>query len=275
MPGEPRDIKVVALNSSSINVKWLPPEAKDQNGLIRGFQIHIQEIDSLGEATGDPIKIDVADGLAEEFNVSSLQPDTEYAVQVAAVTRKGDGTRSKAANLRTFGGVPTKPEVFISFVKDDPQMCVKVNWNKPNNTYSQLLEYKLRYGRLDSTVREEIIMPSSESSKTLDNLERGTRYEFRLSGRNSVGWGQESVTYMDTPEGYPSSPPQNISHRLQSPTTVVFTWGPPLYQHQNGKISGYGIQFHKVIDLTPSEYNTTDIRFVFSSLNDNTEYVFR
>lgn len=31
--------------------------------------------------------------------------------------------------------------------------------------------------------------------------DRGTRYEFRLSGRNSLGWGQEFVTYLDTPEG--------------------------------------------------------------------------
>ena len=265
----------MALNSSSINVKWLPPDSKDQNGLIRGYQIHLQEIDLAGESIGDPIRIDVADGLAEEFNVTSLQPDTEYLVQVAAVTRKGDGTRSKSANVRTFGGVPTKPEIFVSFLKDEPQMSVKVNWNKPNNTYSQLLEYKLRYGRVDNMVKDEIIMPSSESTKTLDGLERGTCYEFRLSGRNSVGWGQESVAFIDTPEGYPSSPPQNITNRLQSPTTVVFTWAPPLYQYQNGKISGYGIQFHKLIDLTPTEYNTSETRLVISQLSENTEYTFR
>lgn len=268
-------MKVLALNSSSLNVKWLAPEATEQNGLIRGYQIHIQEINTLGESTGDPLRFDVADGMAEEFNVTSLQPDTEWAVQVAAVTRKGDGTRSRAVNVRTTGGVPTKPEVSISFVKDEPQMSVRVHWNHPNHTFGQLTDYKLRYGRVDDSVREEIIMSSSEKSKVFDNLERGTRYEFKLSGRNSIGWGQESVTYIDTPEGVPSAPPQNVTNRLQSPTTVVFSWSPPPVQYQNGKVSGYEVQFFKNIDITPTEYNTTEPRSIFSSLDENTEYTFR
>nr|XP_046909116.1 tyrosine-protein phosphatase Lar-like isoform X4 [Dermatophagoides farinae] len=275
VPGEPRDVKVMAINSSSVQVRWIHPEDSEHNGLIRGYQIHVQEIDRLGEPTGEQLRFDVADGLAQEFNVTSLQPDTEYSVQVAAVTRKGDGTRSRAVNVKTAGGVPTKPEIFISFLKDDPRMSVKVYWTRPNQTFSQLLEYKLRYGRVDDTVRDEVIMPATETLKIIENLERGTRYEFRLSGRNSVGWGQESVTYLDTPEGVPSAPPQNITDRLQSPTTVVFTWDPPAYQQQNGKITGYGIHFHKLIDVTPTEYNTTNLRMVFSSLDENTEYKFR
>lgn len=275
VPSEPRDVKVIPLNSSSLNVKWLPPEAREQNGLIRGYQIHIQEINPLGEASGEPIRFDVADGNAEEYNLTTLQPDTEYSVQVAAVTRKGDGTRSRGINVKTLGGVPTKPEISISFLKDEPKMSVRVYWSKPNYTHGELKNYKLRYGRVDDLVRDEIILPSAESSREIKNLERGTRYEFKLSGRNEIGWGQESVTYLDTPEGFPSGPPQNLSHRLQSPTTVVFTWDPPLNQNQNGKISGYEIQFHKLIDLTPTEYNTTQIRHIFSSLDENTEYSFR
>lgn len=275
VPGEPRDVKVLAINSSSVQVHWLHPEDSEHNGLIRGYQIHIQEIDKIGEPNGEQLRFDVADGQAQEFNVTTLQPDTEYSIQVAAVTRKGDGTRSRSVNVKTAGGVPTKPEIFISFLKDDPRMSVKVYWTKPNQTYSQLLEYKLRYGRVDDTVRDEIIMPAAETLKIIENLERGTRYEFRLSGRNSIGWGQESITYLDTPEGVPSSPPQNITDRLQSPTTVVFTWDPPAYQQQNGKITGYGIHFHKLIDIIPTEYNTTNLRMVFSSLDENTEYKFR
>ncbi|UXI17727.1 RING finger protein 11 [Sarcoptes scabiei] len=275
VPREPQDVKIQVLNSSSIKVSWKEPIDSSNNGLIRGYQIHVQEIDKLGETTGEQLKFDVADGKAQEFNVTSLQPDTEYAIQVAAVTRKGDGTRSRSINVKTLGGVPTRPEIFITFLKDDTRMSVKVDWTKPDQTYSQLFEYKLRYGRIDDNVRDEILMPASETIKIIENLELGTRYEFRLSARNNIGWGQESITYLDTPEGPPSASPQNITDRLQSPTTVVFTWDPPPYQHQNGKIISYGIHFLKLIDLTPVEFNTTNLRMVFSSLDENTEYKFR
>jgi len=38
-----------------------------------------------------------------EFNVTGLQPDTKYSIQVAALTRKGDGDRSAAIVVKTPG----------------------------------------------------------------------------------------------------------------------------------------------------------------------------
>lgn len=51
-----------------------------------------------------------------ELNVSGLQPDTKYNVQVAALTRKGDGDRSTPVVARTPGGVPNKPVVNVKLV---------------------------------------------------------------------------------------------------------------------------------------------------------------
>lgn len=44
VPGDPQDVKVSAINSSTIHVEWKPPKAKDQNGVIRGYHIHVQEV---------------------------------------------------------------------------------------------------------------------------------------------------------------------------------------------------------------------------------------
>lgn len=59
----------------------------------------------------DPLSIDVSDGQLLELNVSGLQPDTRYSVQVAALTRKGDGDRSQPVTVKTPGGVPNRPTV--------------------------------------------------------------------------------------------------------------------------------------------------------------------
>lgn len=31
--------------------------------------------------------------------------------------------------------------------------------------------------------------------------DRGIKYEFRISGKNHLGYGQEAITYIQTPEG--------------------------------------------------------------------------
>lgn len=44
VPGDPQDVKVTPINSTTIKVNWKPPLAKDRNGIIRGYHIHVQEI---------------------------------------------------------------------------------------------------------------------------------------------------------------------------------------------------------------------------------------
>lgn len=43
VPGDPQDVKVTPTNSTTIKVNWKPPLAKDRNGIIRGYHIHVQE----------------------------------------------------------------------------------------------------------------------------------------------------------------------------------------------------------------------------------------
>lgn len=44
VPGKPQEVKVVAINSTSIQVTWKPPAEKEKNGIIRGYHIHVQEV---------------------------------------------------------------------------------------------------------------------------------------------------------------------------------------------------------------------------------------
>lgn len=43
VPGDPQDVKVTPINSTTIKVNWSPPLAKDRNGIILGYHVHIQE----------------------------------------------------------------------------------------------------------------------------------------------------------------------------------------------------------------------------------------
>ncbi|XP_024084878.1 tyrosine-protein phosphatase Lar isoform X3 [Cimex lectularius] len=276
VPGHPQEVKVKPLNSTAIHVQWKPPAEKNRNGVIRGYHIHLQETKEEGNNKvnlNEPMKFDVLDGAMLEMNITGLQPDTMYNVQVAALTRKGDGDRSEPVSIRTPGGVPNRPTVTIKVLDRDPEVSVELEWSRPTQTYGDLLGYRLRYGVKDTPLKEITLQITSHK---ISNLERGVEYEFRVAGQNQIGFGQESIKYLFTPEGAPTGPPVNLSHTFQTPDVVCVTWDPPERPNRNGQIVRYDVQFSKKLDQsTPIERNTTHTKAVFSDLEENTEYIFK
>ncbi|XP_024872165.1 tyrosine-protein phosphatase Lar isoform X8 [Temnothorax curvispinosus] len=276
MPGDPQDVKVTPINSTAIHVKWQPPKAKDQNGVIRGYHIHVQEVREEGkDLLNEPIRRDVHDDGVLEVNITGLQPDTRYSVQVAALTRKGDGDRSVPIHVRTPGGVPNRPQVNVKVLSRGPDV-LELEWAQPTQIYGNLLGYRIRYGIKNQTLKEEFIEGTRQHTYKITDLgEQGVDYEFRVAGKNDIGFGQETVRYWFSPEGEPTGPPTNLSYFFQTPDTVCVTWDKPLRQHRNGQIIAYDVQFNKKNDhSTTIDRNTTKTRAVFTNLEENTEYVF-
>ncbi|XP_011267772.1 tyrosine-protein phosphatase Lar isoform X5 [Camponotus floridanus] len=276
MPGDPQDVKVTPINSTAIHVEWKPPKATDQNGVIRGYHIHVQEVREEGkDLLNEPIRRDVHEDGVLEVNITGLQPDTRYSVQVAALTRKGDGDRSVPIHVRTPGGVPNRPQVNVKVLSRGPDV-LELEWVQPTQTYGTLLGYRIRYGIKNQTLREEFIEGTRQHTYKITDLgEQGVDYEFRVAGKNNIGFGQETVRYWFSPEGEPTGPPTNLSYFFQTPDTVCVTWDKPLRQHRNGQIIGYDVQFNKKNDhSSTTDRNTTKTRAVFTDLEENTEYVF-
>ena len=58
-----------------------------------------------------PLTFNTGSGDVTSYNVTGLAPDTRYTIQVAALTRRGDGTRSQPVKIKTPGGVPSRPNI--------------------------------------------------------------------------------------------------------------------------------------------------------------------
>jgi netrin-G3 ligand len=89
-------------NSSSILVKWRAPVDENKNGIIRAYQIYIQPKrtvrilktgpfspistcqDGVHQYYSQPLRFNTGNPDETEFNVTGLQPDTKYKVQVKA-----------------------------------------------------------------------------------------------------------------------------------------------------------------------------------------------
>ncbi|XP_046968895.1 tyrosine-protein phosphatase Lar isoform X1 [Vanessa cardui] len=277
VPGEPQEVKVTAINSTSIHVTWKPPPEKEKNGIIRGYHVHVQEVREEGKGLlNDPMRFNVMDDTTLELNVSGLQPDTRYSVQVAALTRKGDGDRSAPVSVKTPGGVPNRPTVNLKILKQDPIVSIEIEWAKPTQTYGDLLGYRLRYGIKDQPLEEVNFSGTKVTSHRINDLERGVQYEFRVAGRNQIGIGQETIKYWLTPEGAPKGPPTNVTYHFQTPDVISVTWEPPVRADRSGQIKKYDIQFYKRGDQSSMVEKTTEsTKVVFTSLEEDAHYVFK
>ncbi|XP_075978545.1 tyrosine-protein phosphatase Lar isoform X5 [Anticarsia gemmatalis] len=277
VPGEPQDVSVVAINSTSIHVTWKPPQEKDKNGIIRGYHVHVQEVREEGKGLlNDPMRFNVMDDTTLELNVSGLQPDTRYNVQVAALTRKGDGDRSAPVSVKTPGGVPNRPTVNLKVLERDPVVSIELEWTKPSQTYGDLLGYRLRYGIKDQPL-EEVNFPGTKvHSYKINDLERGVQYEYRLAGKNHIGIGQETIKYWLTPEGAPKGPPTNVTYHFQTPDIISITWDAPIRADRSGQIKKYDVQFYKRGDQSSVQEKTTEVtKAVFTGLEEDAHYVFK
>ncbi|XP_045484007.1 tyrosine-protein phosphatase Lar isoform X2 [Pieris rapae] len=277
VPGEPQDVKVNAINSTSIHVTWKPPQEKDKNGIIRGYHVHVQEVKEEGKGfLNDPMRFNVMDDTTLELNVSGLQPDTRYNVQVAALTRKGDGDRSPPVSVKTPGGVPNRPTVNLKILERDPIVSIEIEWAKPTQTYGDLLGFRLRYGIKDQTLEEINFSGTKVNSHRINDLERGVQYEFRVAGRNPIGIGQEAIKYWLTPEGAPKGPPTNVTYHFQTPDIISITWETPIRADRSGQIRKYDVQFYKKGDQASLIERTTEqTKAVFTGLEEDAHYVFK
>lgn len=274
VPGDPRRVRVEAINSTAVFIEWRHPSSKERNGIIRGYQIQYIELDVNDLPTNNVRIADTMDGEKTEHVITNLEPDTKYQFTVAGYTRKGDGIRSKPKIVETKGAVPTPPRnLEVEFSQEEPPQ-VKVSWQRPREVFGSLRGFKVTWGRLGERYEEHILRPDTYVFLS-SYLDRGATYEFRVAARNQVDYGERAVDTIKTPDGPPAGAPQNFTVIPISETSVRLTWDLPAKNLRNGEIIMYQVNFHKQSDsINVEDLNVTDNTMDISGLDMNTDYVF-
>jgi len=70
VPGEPRRVRLEAINSTAVRVQWRPPLEREQNGVIRGYQVLYLRLGDREEGIGRTRVYDVMDGECSLFYLS-------------------------------------------------------------------------------------------------------------------------------------------------------------------------------------------------------------
>lgn len=150
-----------------------------------------------------------------------------------------------------FLPVPEKPRLMVSPTNMGTAL---LQWHPPPNTHGPLQGYRLRFGRKDVEPLTVIEFPERENHYTTKEIHKGASYVFRLSARNKVGFGEETVKEITTPEDTPSGFPQGIVAKSATTSTIQVTWQPVLLAERNGIIIKYALQYKDINSpRSPSE----------------------
>uniref|UniRef100_A0A8C7ZJ86 Receptor-type tyrosine-protein phosphatase delta n=2 Tax=Oryzias sinensis TaxID=183150 RepID=A0A8C7ZJ86_9TELE len=244
--GPPHGVEAETVNASAIRVKWRAPAPERQHGQIRGYQVHYVRM-NYGEPQGQPsIKDILIDDLQWEYGDSveyvmilgDLKSDTAYSVSVGAYTAKGDGARSKPITE-----LPEKPRLMVT-VSDSGTALL--HWYPPSNPPTPILGYRLTFGRVNVLPFVVVEFPTKETRYTVQDIQKGAKYEFRLCSHNKMGYGEEAVKEVTTPEDAPSGYPENIILEDAYATSLHLAWKSVPLIEQNGKIVKYSVLYKDI-----------------------------
>ncbi|XP_072318758.1 protein tyrosine phosphatase receptor type Db isoform X9 [Eucyclogobius newberryi] len=249
--GPPRGVEAETVNASALRVIWRAPAPERQHGQIRGYQVHYVQM-NYGEPQGQPLIKDILtedtqwgsdESTQYEVVLGDLKADTSFSMSVGAYTAKGDGTRSKPVSACTDLPLPLMPKLMVSATEAGTAL---LQWYPPPSPPTPLLGYRLTFGRIDVLPFTVVEFPAKENRYTAQDIHKGASYVFRLSARNKMGYGEEAVKEVSTPEDAPSGYPENIISEEAAATSMRLAWKTVPLIEQNGKITKYSVLYKDV-----------------------------
>ncbi len=202
------------------------------------------------------------------YTVTGLEKDESYDFRIRAVNNTGNGPQSSEKTGETYGFSPNKPTGLQTLPGNGK---VTLTWNEPDYISIQGWEYELDKSE---TWLRMIPSDSSTTTYTIDGLENGTEYTFRIRSYNSFGdspkSGEASAVPMPAAPGKPAGFQVTPGNRK-----ATLTWSDPdddtisKWQYSYKTTEGYG----SWIDMPGSGADT--VRHVVSMLANDTLHTFR
>ncbi|XP_071105902.1 protein sidekick-2-like isoform X1 [Haliotis cracherodii] len=271
--GAPRNLKVAAVTTTSINATWEQPERNTWNGQIVGYNIQYRQL-QLPDYQEESVPFEQNSILLQNLIVSM-----HYEVRILAFNGIGQGPPSTPATIYVGEAAPTAPPSNEQVAAQSPSVLV-VSWNPPppNTQNGGLSGYKVLYwlnGTLPSDAEQIIVV---ESRAELTSLETFSTYYMTVQAYNLAGEGPKTSVFRGrTLEGIPG-PPGALMFTNITLTKMTVKWSPPA--RPNGVIFNYELVYFlqkvdgetKLVKLTldGSQHHIT-----IDSLEENSSYTFQ
>ncbi|XP_038066679.1 angiopoietin-1 receptor-like [Patiria miniata] len=212
-PTVPLNVRIQSTDYMSVSLSWSEPDPP--NGRITHYSVRYWRSGDMGTMLTD------TNVMWMMHRVTSLQVSSTYQFQVQAVTSAGPGPWSEPIQATTAIGVPGAIRNLLW--TERTETSITLEWSPPIVGYivGYTVEYRIlerpydqEYTAEDTYITEDI--PSARFVK--DDLEPGTKYEFKISAKNDMFTGDPRTLQVYTkPQSDPPAPPKPTS--IQDTTT--------------------------------------------------------
>ncbi|KAM7347891.1 sidekick cell adhesion molecule isoform 3-T3 [Cochliomyia hominivorax] len=251
----PTNVKVHAINSTAVTVKWTPPNPQQINGINQGYKIQAwryQTIDGEEREIEErmiTVPPSLLDPLAEQTAVlNGLEKYRDYNITVLCFTDPGDGMRSFRVPVKTKEDVPD--EITALHFDEVSDRSVKVLWAPPKNVNGILTGYTVRYQVKDRPeTMKSVNLTSEDTQLVVNQLQATTHYWFEIRAWTRIGGGPpKTATIQSGVEPVLPEPPTNLALSNIEAFSVVLQFTPGF--DGNSSITKWKVEAQTARNLT-------------------------
>jgi len=283
IPDRPTNLQAIDVSPTRVDLFWNTPE---NNGgyPITGYKIQVRT------GSGDFITLNEnTASTGTTYSHTGLTAGTSYIYRVFAINSQGISIASiEAIATPTSSSKPLEnivPNTPTSLtVSDLSPTSIKLSWAKPaTNNGPPVVGYKIEFKK-DSGSFTTLIenTGSTITTYTHSGLTTNSKYTYKISAKNSVGFSPTSNEASATPKSTSSlpteniapNPPKSLTAQSAGPTQIFLSWKEPT--PNNGPvITGYKIESKTSGDYTVLTTIGNTTSYTHTGLISGTQYSYR